>query len=192
VENGALNEIVNVTYERLQTALESADADSGAAESHGVICGIICAAGKSDPALWREHLLGDGNTVSMRSQSAQSLLTALYSESLLHLDDGDPGLVLLLPNDDTPLSLRSKALGEWCQGFLYGLALGGVGEDDVRKGDVGEIMRDFYEISNTRFVHEVTDEDEEAAYAEIVEYVRMSVLLCREELRSLQAPQRLQ
>ena len=185
-------ETENVTYDRLQAALQAADADSGAAESHGVICGIICAAGTPDPALWLDHLFGAGNAGSKMAQSAQLLLTELYSESLLHFNDGDLGLVLLLPEDDNPLSLRSQALGEWCQGFLYGLALGGVREDGVAKGNVGEIMHDFYEISNTRFEHEVTDEVEEAAYAEIVEYVRMSVLLCHEELRPLQAPQRLQ
>jgi uncharacterized protein len=187
-----LNETDTVAFDRLQAALQAADADSGAAESHGVICGTICAAGASDPALWLDHLLGAGNTASAMAQSAQWLLTELYSESLLHFNDGDLGLVLLLPEDDTPLSLRSQALGEWCQGFLYGLALGGVREDGVTKGDVDEIMHDFYEISNTRFEHELTDEDEESAYAEIVEYVRMSVLLCHEELRPLQAPQRLQ
>jgi uncharacterized protein YgfB (UPF0149 family) len=187
-----LNETDTVAYDRLQAALQDADADSGAVESHGVICGIICAAGTSDPALWLDHLLGAGNTASAMAQSARLLLTELYSESLLHFNDGDLGLVLLLPGDDAPLSLRSQALGEWCQGFLYGLALGGVREDGVKKGDVGEIMHDLYEISNTRFEHELTDEDEESAYAEIVEYVRMSVLLCHEELRPLQAPQRLQ
>jgi uncharacterized protein len=187
-----LSETDTVAYDRLLAALQAADADSGAAECHGVICGIICAAGTSDPALWLDHLLGAGNNVSAMAQSAQLLLTELYSESLLHFNDGDLGLVLLLPEDDTPLSLRSQALGEWCQGFLYGLALGGVREDGVMKGDVGEIMHDFYEISNTRFEHDLTDEDEESAYAEIVEYVRMSVLLCHEELCPLQSPQRLQ
>jgi uncharacterized protein YgfB (UPF0149 family) len=187
-----LNETFKVTYDQLQAALQAADADSGAAESHGVICGIICAAGASEPALWFDHLLGEGNTDSATAQSARLLLRELYSESLLHLNDGDLGLVLLLPDDETLLSLRSKALGEWCQGFLYGLALGGVREAGVQKGSMGEIMHDFYEISNTRFEHELTDEDEESAYAEIVEYVRMSVLLCHEELRPLQAPQRLQ
>jgi yecA family protein len=181
-----------LTYDRLQAALQAADADSGAAECHGVICGIICASGASDPAPWLGHLLGEGKTGGAMAQSAQSLLIGLYSESLLHLSDGDLGLVLLLPDDDTPLSLRSNALGAWCRGFLYGLALGGVREDAVRQGDVGEIMHDFSEISHTRFEHELADEDEESAYAEIVEYVRMSVLLCHEELRSLQAPQRLQ
>ncbi len=185
-------ETENVTYDRLQSALQAADADSGAAESHGVICGIICAAGTPDPSLWLDHLLGAGNTGSAMAQSVQLLLTGLYSDSLLHFNDGDLGLVLLLPEDDTPLPLRSQALGEWCQGFLYGLALGGVRENGAPKGDVGEIMHDFYEISNTRFEHDLTDEDEESAYAEIVEYVRMSVLLCHEELRPLQVPQRLQ
>jgi yecA family protein len=181
-----LNETNTVSYDRLQAALQAADVDSGAAESHGAMCGIICAAGTPDPTLWFEHLLGAGNTASAMTQSAQLLLTELYSETLLHFNDGDLGLVLLLPQDDAPLSLRSQALGEWCQGFLYGLALGGVREDRVKKGDVGEIMHDFYEISNTRFEHALTDEDEESAYAEIVEYVRMSVLLCHEELRPLQ------
>ena len=187
-----MSETDTVAYDRLAAVLQAADADCGAAESHGVICGIICAAGTSDPGLWLDHLLGEGNTTSAMAQSAQVLLTELYSESLLHFNDGDLGLVLLLPEDDTPLSLRSQALGEWCQGFLYGLALGGVREDGVMKGDVGEIMHDLYEISNTRFEHELTDEDEESAYAEIVEYVRMSVLLCHEELRPMQSPQRLQ
>lgn len=191
-EGRVLNETANVTYDRLQSALQAADADSGAPECHGVICGIICASGASEPSLWLDHLLGAGNAGSAMVQSAQLLLMELYSESRRHLNDGDLGLVMLLPEDDTPLSLRSKALGEWCQGFLYGLALGGVREDGIGKGNVGEIMHDFYEISNTRFEHELTDEDEETAYAEIVEYVRMSVLLCHEELRPLQAPQRLQ
>lgn len=181
-----------MTYKRLQSALQSAEAGCGAGESHGVICGVICASGATDPALWLEQVLGEGNTASAQARSAQLLLTELYSESLLHLDDSDLGLVLLLPDDDSPLPLRSRALGEWCRGFLFGLALGGVTRDQARKGEMGEIMHDFYEISNTRFEHELTDEDEESAYAEIVEYVRMSVLLCREELRPLKAPQRLQ
>ena len=187
-----MNETNGVTYEQLQGALQLADADSSAAESHGAICGIICASGPMDPTLWLEQLLGEGNTVSASAQSAQRLLTELYSESLLHLDDSDLGLALLLPDDNTPLPQRSQALGEWCRGFLFGLALGGMSDEQAGKGELAEIMHDFYEVSNTRFDHEIADEDEESSYAEIVEYVRMSVLLCREELRPLQAPQRLQ
>jgi uncharacterized protein YgfB (UPF0149 family) len=181
-----------ITYDRLQSALQAADADSGAAESHGLICGVICAAGASDPALWLDHLLGDRDVRNATGRVAQLLLTELHSESLLRLDGIDPALPLLLPDQETPLPLRSKALGEWCQGFLYGLALGGIREDPERQGNVDEIMHDFFEISNTRFDYEFTDEGEETAYVEIVEYVRMSVLLCREELRPVQDSDRLQ
>ncbi len=189
-----MNKTAAFDYTGLETALQSADADCGAAESHGLLCGISCAAGKADTLLWLEHIMGEGNTLSVAAQTCQEMLTALYASTLLHLNDGDLGLDLLLPGDAAPLALRSKALGQWCQGFLYGLALGGVSDDGGQPGNVPEIMRDFYEISHTRFDHDSDDETEEVAYMEIVEYVRMSVLLCHEELQPLhaQAPERLQ
>jgi len=189
-----VNETAGFDYAGLETALQSVDADCGAAESHGLLCGISCAAGKADTVPWLEHILGEGNTLSAAAQSCREILTALYASTLWHLNDGDLGLALMLPGDDTPLALRSKALGQWCQGFLYGLALGGVPEEGGQPGNVQEIMRDFYEISQASFDHDSDDETDEAAYIEIVEYVRMSVLLCHEELQPLhsQAPERLQ
>ena len=52
-------------------------------------------------------------------------------------------------------------------------------------------MHDFYEISNAGFDAEATDESEEVAYLEIVEYVRMSVLVCHHELQPPSAAERL-
>lgn len=187
-----MNKMVSCDYAELEDVLQAADAESGAAESHGLLCGIICAAGKAETGLWLEHLLGDDNTLSASAQASRELLEKLYSGTLLHLNDEDLGLVLLLPDDNAPLQVRSQMLGQWCQGFLYGLALGGVRADSASTGNVGEIMHDLYEISNTRFDDELTDEDEESAYMEIVEYVRMSVLLCHEELQPVQASKRLQ
>ena len=99
---------------------------------------------------------------------------------------------LLLPDDDAPLSVRTDALSQWCGGFLYGLALGGFREDVEMPGNVSEVMKDFYEISHARFAYEATDDADEAAYMEIVEYVRMSVLLLHEELQPLPTTSRLQ
>ena len=53
-------------------------------------------------------------------------------------------------------------------------------------------MKDFYEISHARFAYEVTDDTDEEAYMEIVEYVRMSVLLLHAELQPMPASARLQ
>jgi len=62
----------------------------------------------------------------------------------------------------------------------------------VFPGDLGEVIKDFYEISNADFVADPTDEENEAAYMEIMEYVRMSVLLMHEELQSVPTSTRLQ
>lgn len=188
-----MNEKVAFDYAGLETALKSADADCGAAESQGLLCGICCAAGQADTAPWLGHILGEGNTLSAAAQASEELLQALYANIRLHLNADDLALELLLPGDDAPLAQRSRALGQWCQGFLYGLALGGVTQDGGQPETVTEIMHDFYEISRPGFAHDPDDETEEVAYMEIVEYVRMSVLLCHEELQPLhaRAPERL-
>jgi yecA family protein len=175
----------------LEAVLESADAECTAAECHGLMCGVICAAGRAEEALWLEHVLGEGNTLSAAAQTARDSLAALYSRSLLQLNDIELGLELLLPDDATLLYARSQALGEWCQGFLYGLALGGVRDDPAPTGHVAEIMHDIFEISQARSDHAASEAEEEA-YMEVAEYVRMCVLLCHEELQPLQAPDRLQ
>jgi yecA family protein len=179
-------------HAELEDALQAAGAECGAAESHGLVCGMVCAAGSAAKRGWLEHLLGEGNTLSAAARAAADMLATLYAATLLKLDDGDLDLALLLPDDDVPLAMRSQALGQWCQGFLYGLALGGVRDDSSKPGNVSEIMHDFFEISNTRYDYETSEESEEAAYFEIVEYVRMSVLLCHEELQPVQAAPRLQ
>jgi yecA family protein len=176
----------------LEDILQAAGAECGAAESHGLVCGMICAAGSAAKRGWLEHLLGEGNSLSAAARAAADMLAMLYAGTLLKLNDGDLDLMLLLPDDESPLALRSQALGQWCQGFLYGLALGGVRDDSSKPGNVSEIMHDFFEISNTRYDYETSEESEEAAYFEIVEYVRMSVLLCHEELQPVQAAPRLQ
>jgi uncharacterized protein YgfB (UPF0149 family) len=44
-------------------------------------------------------------------------------------------------------------------------------------------MKDIYEISRAKFAYDTTGEADETAYMEIVEYVRISVLLLYEELQ---------
>jgi len=179
-------------YEELETVLATADAEVEAAECHGVVCGMICAAGTVDVSTVLEHLLGEGNTLSAAARDCHKFLERLYAESLLHLNDGDFELQLLLPDDDAPLIDRANALVQWCQGFLFGLGLGGFKQKEGSPETVDEIVRDFYEISQTRYDCEMPDEVDESAYAEIVEYVRMSTLLVHEELQPRVVSNRLQ
>jgi yecA family protein len=172
--------------------LHTAGAESRAAEAHGLLCGITCAGGRVAGSTWLGYLLGEDNTLGAAAQDCRDALTSLQQEILRQFNDDALGFALLLPDDDEPLALRTRALGQWCQGFLYGMALGGVRNDVPLPNDSAEIMKDFYEISHAGFPAEGTEDADEAAYQEIVEYVRMCVLLTHEELCPLQASPRLQ
>ena len=180
-----------IDHDELEQALSAASAESGASEAHGLLAGIICAGGKSAPELWLTHILGE-NTLSAAAAEADSRLATLHTGILSQFNDDAFGFDLLLPDDEAPLSLRTEALSQWCGGFLYGLALGGFREGAEMPDNVNEVMKDFYEISHARFAYEATDDADEAAYMEIVEYVRMSVLLLHEELQPLPPSARLQ
>jgi len=179
------------SHEELAQLLQSAGADSSASEAHGMLSGTICAAGKTSPGLWLEYLLGEGNTLSAAASDSSDMLLTLQSELLRQLNDDALGFDLLLPSDEVPLPLRTETLSQWCAGFLYGLALGGFREDVALPDSVSEVMKDFYEISHARFDYDLMDESDETAYMEIVEYVRMSVLLLHEELRPVSTSARL-
>ncbi len=80
----------------------------------------------------------------------------------------------LLPDDDEPLAERATALAQWCQGFLYGLGTGRLNSIDELPGEVGEIVHDLTEISRATPGEEDPTEDDEQAYAELVEFVRVA------------------
>jgi yecA family protein len=186
-----LQDTLSFNHHELEQLLHAADAEGGASEAQGLLAGIICAGGKSEPALWLAHLLGE-NTLSAAANEISEQLTSLHTDILRQFNDDAFGFNLILPDDDTPLSVRTEALSQWCGGFLYGLALGGIREDAEMPANVSEVMKDFYEISHARFAYETTDDADEAAYMEIAEYVRMSVLLLHEELQPLSTTTRLQ
>lgn len=175
--------ITQCSYAELDQTLQSAAADSTASEAHGLLSGTLCVAGKTGPGLWLEHLLGEGNTLSAAASDSSDMLLTLQSDILRQFNDDVFGFELLLPADDELLSSRTAALSQWCAGFLFGLALGGFREELAMPDNVSEVMKDFSEISRAGFTSDATDEADETAYMEIVEYVRMGVLLFYEELQ---------
>lgn len=186
-----VQDISTYSYDQLEQRLRAMDADSGAAEAHGLLCGTICAGGMAEPAVWLEYLLGE-NSLSAQAQECSDMLITLRTDVLRQFHDDALGFSLLLPADTAALAQRTDELGHWCAGFLYGLALGGINEGADLPDTITEVMQDFYDISHARFAYETTDEADEEAYMEIVEYVRMSVLLLYEELQPMPASARLQ
>ena len=187
-----MQETLPCTYAELDRLLQAAAADSSAAEVHGVLCGMACAGCRGAGSVWLAHLLGENNTLSAAAQDCSDALTGMQKAILRQFNDDAMGFTLLLPADDEPLAPRARALSQWCEGFLYGVALGGIRDDAPLPNDSAEILKDFYEISHAGFASGGTQDADEAAYQEIIEYVRMCVLLIYEELCPLPANPRVQ
>ncbi len=180
----------DIAFEQLESALAGVGACADAADSHGFLCGLICAAGAAEPPTWERELLGERAPPGAALDRSRRLLGDLYRSAQAQLRSDDLRFALLLPGDVEPLNIRADRLGQWCQGFLTGLAFGGLSDTDGLSGEVNELLGDFSEIYHAEFDLDETGEEDEAAFTEIVEYVRMGVLLIVDALQpvNLSAP----
>jgi len=88
-----------------------------------------------------------------------------------------------LPGDDETLEDRTMALSQWCSGFLAGLGSGGDDTLEALSDDASEALRDLQQISTADVTDTTESEEDENAFVEIVEYIRIVILMIREDLR---------
>jgi hypothetical protein len=165
------------TFEELSAALSKTALKLHASQVHGLICGILCGNPKSTAA-WEELVTGGKET-----PKTHELLQLLYDTSAQQLDEFLFETQLILPLDDEALPQRAEALTLWCQGFLTGLKLVQVQIVDREASEVTEAINDIIEIAKMNYDEVVASEEDEAAYVELVEYVRVAVILIYQDLR---------
>lgn len=161
------------TWQEMGHYLGTHEAPISAAESHGLLCGLLCMRADHARETWIQRTFDDAEL-----SEAPAPLDRVYDETLHQLDDTDFDFELLLPDDEElGLAERTAALAEWCSGFGFGV--GASGRDTEA---LGTESREFlYDAARIAQAEVAGDEDDEAAFAEVVEYVRMGVLLTRTE-----------
>lgn len=167
---------LNLSYQQVQEAVSKEPARISAAEAHGVLTGMLCVHGNLDPTQWLSVLFSDGEPVS--GVDVPTLLD-LCEQTRKALRDDDYTFELFLPDDEVDLAERAAALGEWCQGFLYGVGFEAASAE--WSGETGEVLNDLAEIS--RLDSEADGDADEAAFTEINEFVRIAVQMVQEEFR---------
>lgn len=170
-------------YSEIQRALSEAHALAEAAEAHGTLAGSLCAAVGYRFEDWLSEILPEGEAGPLATEA----LRALYERTAGALGAQAMEFAPLLPEDEESLDARASALGQWCQGFLYGLGASPLNDATGLPGDVGEIVRDLTEITHVGVDVEESAESNESAYAELVEFVRVGVQLVFDELEPLRA-----
>lgn len=143
----------------------------GASELHGALCGWL-AGGGADTARWLGQVLADDDLPAVAADGA---LDRLCKASVTQLEDRSFGFELLLPDENEALSERSGALFDWCRGFLGGFGLA-AGAKPALSEEAGEALADLAKLAAAS-PQEEGDEEDEAALAEIEEFVRVAVLL---------------
>ena len=152
------------------------------AECHGVACGLLCRRADSSLDAF-VGLLDMLEIVVAPGAGLKMSLDELLNSTRAQLADEDMGLSLWLPDDDEILEERTIALSQWCSGFLAGLGSSGDESLKAMSDDANEALRDLEQISRAEVADTSESEDDEFAFAEIVEYIRVVILMIREDLR---------
>ena len=172
------------TFDAVQAALHGTGARAEPAEAHGSLCGLACVLGTEAAPAWLTEVVEEAATGSQGAAVLADVATA----SWVALEEGDLSFTLLLPGDSESLAARADSLAGWCQGFTAGLALGAeraAAGAVLGAGVTAEIIDDFSHIARVAFTPGEEEDEGESAYAELVEYIRVSVQLVFEELRNL-------
>ncbi len=169
--------------DRVQSALDRLKSMTDAAEAHGTLCGMLL--GQQDFSRWLDYTLDQQPDASdLLAKEQLQILRELYEQTKELLNTADMSMQLLLPGEDQEFAQRLLGLAAWCQGFLYGLGVGGERLLQSLSEQGRECMDDILQISQLAHDEDYSEQNE-LDYAEIVEHVRLSVIYMNEEINPL-------
>lgn len=171
-----------MNYKELDDLLIDARSGSRAAECHGFMCGYLCVYDTMQEDTFRKYLLAEMSDQEMFAECYRQM-NELAAEVYLKIASEDFTLELLLPDETAPLNERSLALVHWCEGFLSGLGVAGVMDFDLLSFECRELIQDLYKICRLDADEiNVEGNEQEAAFNELTEYVRMGAMLLHVEM----------
>jgi len=174
--------MADIRFEDFEGLPVAARSLAEAAEAHGSLGGALCSMAPYGLQDWINEILPDGASLS---EESAAMLERVFTATASSFGEQGMQFEPLLPDDEQPLNGRANALALWCTGFLYGLGTGQIADLEALNGDVGEIVRDFTEISRATGDDAEADESNEQAYAELVEFIRVAAQVVFEELLPL-------
>lgn len=158
---------------KLDSILSKLGAQVNAAEAHGLLTGMLSISKASKTEFWRKALL-ENLDCAQPTKTQWNVLNVATAQITKAFNDQNFSFNLVLPADTMPLGERVDALGSWCRGYLSGLGLVGITQEDLDNPAVKELVADLSHIAHVT-VDKETDKDSENDYVELVEYVRIAV-----------------
>jgi uncharacterized protein len=143
-------------------------------ELHGMLCGYLCAGAASEGEAYIRALMTNKKGPGFRN--AALALFGVYGISQQQLANFNFEFELLIPEDSEQLPERAKAFSEWCEGFVQGMTLSGIGFEQLQEEETQEALQHLTEFAELDYQSLHIDEEDEQALMEVTEYARMAVL----------------
>ena len=193
---------MTISHYEFGALLESLDAEHSPPRAHGLLCGLLCA-GRAERAKQRwfteilKPLAESGQGLGDRAAAVHEL-DQVYSDTLSAMNSELFEFELCLP-DEPGQQVRASGLADWCDAFVFGLGLGGIGGDNQQlPADSEELIGDLQRIAALDRAEDGDGDmesddpeadaaefagEDESALMELEEYVRVGILLIYEELQ---------
>ena len=180
-----------IDHHELDAALRRCGSTRNAGQAHGLLCSRLALAGADGASRWLAQVLAGTDPGNTLRTECEALLNALCTATWQQLAERQSDFMLLLPDDDDSVQVRAEAMGQWCEGFLHGLVSETHG-DQLRERLAGEplsdIIKDMLEITRGTAGDEAEAEEDDDAFSELVEYLRVAAQLTYEELAEFRGP----
>ena len=177
-----------IDHDELAAALRRCGSSWTSAQTHGLLCGRLAMLGAIGAAAWRDQVLEDLDPNDASRVECESVLDTVLQSTWRQLAERQSEFDLLLPDEDEDAALRTQAIADWCEGFLHGL-VAHKHSDTVKRRlsaePLSDVIKDMLEITRATVGDDEDEEDNELAYIELVEYVRVATQLAYEELADL-------
>ncbi|MDX1404731.1 MAG: YecA family protein [Woeseiaceae bacterium] len=181
---------LTIDHHELDAALKRCGSSWNAGQTHGLLCSHLALGGADGVARWVDQVLAGTDPDDALRGQCEAMLDALCTVTWQQLAERRSEFVLLLPDDDDPPQVRTEAMAQWCDGFLHGLVSDRHDEkvrERLASEPLADIIRDLVEISRASMDDDDDPEGNEAAFAELVEYLRVAAQLTYEELAEFRA-----
>ncbi len=164
------------SYSEMEQRLRAFDQDLSLSELQGLMCGLLSGDGRRGEQLLCDELLPDFDAADLLASEQKTWYQRLFRELSGQIEGSESwAFPLWLPNDSASLLSRSKALGNWCNGYLYGLGL--TCDQRVLDAECREALQDLGAIAGLQAGDIEENDDNEGDLMQLSEFVRVAASL---------------
>lgn len=175
-------------YAACAVVLQRCGATHTPAEAHGFAVGLHLARVETPHVSWAQELYSDFDPADVLADECRVLLDRLFSQVFAEPDDAADSFALMLPQELVVDTQRLSAVRDWCAGFLFGIGQAGGRIDAAGSQQAKDILRDIAEFTRLAVDDVDNSSENQSALMEIEEYLRVSVMLLRDELLGRTTP----